>query len=115
MPRVPVEDLVDLEALASGDRPASPKTIRQALPPGWVLDEDGCTARKDLRVMARTGPVLVLGLVLFGGAIIFLFMETFPKGWKGVTRAGILIAIMLAVGGIVGPLVTRALNRGVRH
>jgi len=102
---------VDLESLSEGGRTPSPRHIREALPPGWVLDEDGRSARRDLRILAREGWVLALGLVLFGGAAVILFMETFPKGWRGLARAGMMIALVLLAGGFVGPLVTRALHR----
>ncbi len=111
MARRPIEELVDLDALSEGGRVASPRRIREALPPGWVLDEDGQSARRDLRILAREGWVLALGLVLFGGAAILLFMETLPKGWRGFGRAATMIGLVLLAGGIVGPLVTRALNR----
>jgi hypothetical protein len=42
-------------------------------------------------------------------------METFPKGWRGAGRAALLIVAVLLAGGIVGPLVTRALNRRAGH
>jgi hypothetical protein len=115
MSRRPIEELVDLESLSGEGRDPSPRAIREALPPGWVLDEDGKTARRDLRILAREGWVLALGLIIFGGATIVLFMETFPKGWKGVGRAGLLIVVVLVAGGFVGPLVTRALNRRAGH
>ncbi len=115
MSRRPIEELVDLESLSREGRAPSPRAIREALPPGWVLDEDGKTARRDLRILAREGWVLALGLVLFGGAAIVLFMETFPKGWRGAGRAALLIVAVLLPGGIVGPLVTRALNRRAGH
>jgi len=82
-----------------------------ALPAGWVLDEDGQHARRDLRVLARDGWVLVLGLVSFGTIALGLFWQTFPKGWAGVTRFAILIVVVLAAGGLVAPIITKALNR----
>ena len=39
--RVPVEQLVDLDALGSDGRRPSPAAIRAALPPGWVLYTQG--------------------------------------------------------------------------
>ena len=111
MDPVPVEQLVDLSALrADGQRP-TPKQIRDALPPGWVLAEDGCTARRDLRVLARDGWVLALGLVTFGAAGIGLFWQTFPRGWAGIGRFLMLIVVVLVAGGLVAPIITRALNR----
>jgi len=108
---VPIEQLVDLETLGRGGRPPTPKELREALPPGWVLDEDGKTARRDLRVLAKDGWVLVIGLVCFGAAGIGLFWKAFPRGWGGFLRFGILIAVVLIAGGLVAPMITRALNR----
>lgn len=109
MERVPLEQLVDLESLGRQGRPATPKAIREALPPGWVLDEDGKTARRDLRVLARDGWVLLIGLVSFGAAGLGLFWSTFPKGWRGITRLGTLLALVLIAGGFVAPMITKAL------
>lgn len=111
MDPVPVEDLVDLERLRQDGRPPSPKAIREALPPGWVLDEDGKTARRDLRVLARDGWVLVIGLVCFGAAGLAFLFDAMPSGWSGVLRFAGLIAILLLAGGFVGPLITRAVMR----
>lgn len=109
--RVPVADLVDLAALGREGRPPTPAQLRAALPPGWVLDEDGVTARRDARVLHRHGIVLIVGLVTFGAAGLGLFWSTFPRGWGGITRAAILLAVLLVCGGLVAPAVTRALNR----
>ncbi len=109
--RVPVGDLVDLDALAAGGRPPTPKRIREALPPGWVLDEDGTTARRDLRVLARDGWVLLIGLVCFGVAGLAFFWDVFPRGWAGALRLVVLLVAVLLAGGIVAPMITRALNR----
>lgn len=78
--RVPVEELVDMEKLASEGRTLSARTIREALPRGWVLEPDGSTARRDLRVMAREGWMLVLALVVFGSIAAGLFWSSFPRG-----------------------------------
>ncbi len=109
--RVPVGELVDLEALARDGRPPTPARIRAALPRGWVLDADGRTARRDGRVFFRDSWVLLSGLIMFGAAGIGLFWQTFPRGWSGVTRAALLVAMMLVLGGVVAPLVTRAVYR----
>jgi len=111
MDPVPVEQLIDLSALRQDGRPPTPKQIREALPAGWVLDEDGKTARRDLRVLARDGWVLVLGLVTFGAAGLGLFWHTFPRGGAGIARFFVLIAVVLVAGGLVAPIITRALNR----
>ena len=109
--RVPVAELIDLEALAQGGRAPSPSRIRAALPAGWVLEDDGRTARRDGRLLFSQSWVLILGLVAFGAAALGLFYMTFPSGWGGVLRALVLLALLLVVGGFVAPLVTRALNR----
>lgn len=115
MERVPVEDLIELASLRDDGRPPTPRQIREALPPGWVLDADGKTARRDLRVLARDGWVLVIALVAFGAAGLGMFWSTFPRGWGGVLRLLALIGLVLLAGGVVGPIVTRALQaRGAR-
>lgn len=111
---VPLEQLVDLEALREGlpeGRPIPPQRLRDALPAGWVLAEDQLHARRDLRVLARDGWVLVLGLVSFGTIAVGLFYNTFPRGLRGILFAGTLIVLVLLAGGLVGPMITRALTR----
>jgi hypothetical protein len=109
--RVPVEQLVDLSKLGANGRPPTPREIREALPRGWVLDEDGVTAQSDARLLFKEGWVLIVGLVCFGAAVIGLFYFTFPRGGAGWLRLAILIALVLVAGGIVAPMITRALNR----
>lgn len=109
--RVPVEQLVDLSKLGTGERPPTPREIREALPRGWVLDEDGVTAHSDARLMFKEGWVLIVGLACFGAAVIGLFYLTFPRGGAGWVRLVILIAVVVVAGGIVAPLITRALHR----
>ena len=109
--QVPVEELVDVAALGRHGRPATPAQLRAALPVGWVLAEDGRTARRDGRVLHRHSIVLVTGLLVFGVAGLGLFWSTFPRGWSGFFRAGILLVVLLVAGGFVGPAVTRALMR----
>ena len=115
MQRVPIEQLVDLDALRKGERDPSPHRIREALPNGWVLDEDPRFARRDLRILARDGWVLVLGLVCFGAVGLGMFYATFPRGLKGIGVFVGLIGIVIVAGGIAGPIITRALTqRGPR-
>jgi hypothetical protein len=42
---------------------------------------------------------------------VLLFWSTFPRGWSGVLRGAILVVAMLVIGGLVAPMVTRALHR----
>lgn len=107
---MPVEDLVDLASLRVDGRAPTPRQIREALPPGWVLDADGATARRDLRVLARDGWVLVVALVAFGAAGLGIFWSAFPRGWAGILRLLALIGLVLLAGGVVGPIITRALQ-----
>jgi hypothetical protein len=110
--RVPVDTLVDVAALGRGGRPPTPAELRRALPPGWVLEPDGEHARRDGRVLFRESWVLLTGLGVFGAAGIGLFWRTFPRGWGGVARAAVLVVAMVVLGGVVAPLVTRAVYRG---
>ena len=109
--RVPVEDLVDLAALRQDGRGPSPAKLRAALPRGWVLEDDHLHARRDARMIFREGWILLVGLVVFGSAGIGLFYMTFPRGWTGIVRALILLAALLVIGGLVAPMITKALNR----
>ena len=110
--RVPIGELVDLEQLTAslnGQAP-TPANLRAALPPGWALDDDPAFAKKDLRLLFRRGWLLAIGMLLFGAAGILFFIEVFPRGWSGVMRFMTLLAILGLVGGVVGPMITRALS-----
>ena len=109
---VPVTELVDLDTIGPDHRPPTPAELRAALPRGWVLQPDGEHARRDVRLFFREGWILVVGLLVFGGVVAVLFWQTFPSGWRGVLRLIGLLALVLLAGGVVGPMVTRALNRG---
>ena len=113
--RRPVSELVELASLSNDGRPPTPGRLRRALPPGWVLEPDGLHARRDGRVLFRDSWVLLAGLVSFGAAALGLFWWSFPRGWRGVTRAALLLGVILALGGLVAPLVTRAVYRRPRH
>ena len=109
--RVPVDELIDLERVGPGTRRPTPREIRDALPRGWVLDEDGLTARRDARLLFREGWVLLLGLVSFGAAAIGFFWWSAPRGVGGLLHFGVAVVLVLFAGGVVGPIVTRALQR----
>jgi len=110
---VAVTELVDLDEVGPSHRPPTPAELRAALPRGWVLQDDGVTARRDLRLFFREGWILIVGLVVFGSVVAGMFLLTFPRGLAGILRLLGLIGLVLLAGGIVGPMVTRALNRGV--
>lgn len=109
--RVPIEELVDLEALRANGREPTPARLRAALPRGWVLEDDHRHARRDLRLFFREAWILIAGLVIFGSSAVLLFWSTFPRGWSGVLRGAVLVVAMLVIGGLVAPMVTRALHR----
>lgn len=110
-PRVEVSELVDLARLRADGRPPTPAQIRAALPRGWSLDDDGVHAVRDRRLLFREGWILIVGLVSFGAVAAGLFWSTFPRGWRGVTRLGLLVVAFVVIGGVVAPMITRALNR----
>jgi hypothetical protein len=108
--RIPIGELVDLEALAERDgRAPSPRRIREALPRGWVLEEDGLHARRDLRLFFREGWLLLLSLAVFGALGAAFLLGGLPRGWSGLLRVIVLALLIVLAGGIAGPLVTRAI------
>ena len=109
--RVPVAELVDLERLRAAG-PLTPRRLREALPRGWALEPDGQHAHRDLRLLFREGWILVVGLVVFGSAALAFLWGAMPRGWAGVLRLAGLVAVILVVGGLVGPWITRSLRRG---
>jgi hypothetical protein len=109
---VPLEELLDVERLrAQKGRPPTPSELRAALPRGWALAPDGRSARRDARLLFREGWILLLGLVVFGSAGLAFLLGSLPRGWSGVLRLAALVLAVLLAGGVVAPLVTRALNR----
>ena len=110
--RVPIEELVDIGALSEGGRAPHPARIRAALPRGWVLEDDHRHARRDLRLFFREGWILIVGLAVFGALGLLTFWSVFPGGVAGVLRFAALIVVVLLIGGLVGPMVTRALMGG---
>lgn len=111
MREMPVSELIDLESLRSDGRKPTPKQIREALPTGWALDHDGETAFRDGRLFFRDGWVLILGLISFGAAGLGLFWFAMPSGFAAVVRLVVTIGIVLLAGGLIAPMMTRALNR----
>ena len=108
---VPVEELIDLTRVGPGTRPPSPRELREALPRGWALDDNGLTAHRDARLLFREGWIVFMGLILFGLGAIFFFKSVLPAGFAGFLRLLATIAVVLLVGGLVGPLISRALLR----
>jgi hypothetical protein len=104
---VPIEELVDPALFGDGTKTPHPYKLRDALPPGWILEPDLKHARRDRRVLAGGGWVLVIGMISFGTVAFFIFRDAFPKGFGGFLRLGAMLAIVLLAGGIVGPMVTR--------
>jgi hypothetical protein len=109
--RVKVADLIDVTRVRRDGRAPTPAELRAALPRGWVLDDDGEHAVRDRRLLFSQGWVLIVGMVVFGAVALGLFWSTFPRGWRGLTRLGLLIVAFVVIGGIIAPLVTRALHR----
>ena len=109
--RVPVEELVDLDLLRVDGQPPSARRIRAALPRGWVLEEDGRHARRDLRLFFREAWILLVGLFSFGSVALFLFWSALPRDLGDALRFLALLGGLLLVGDLVAPIVTRALYR----
>ena len=110
--RVPIERLIDLAALErQNGRPPSPGRIRAALPRGWALDADSLHAHRDVRLFFREAWILIVGLVVFGSVGLGFLWGAMPHGARGLLRFGLLIGAVALLGGIVAPLVTRALQR----
>ena len=115
MREVPLEDLIDVASLRSDGRAPTPQQIREALPRGWAYDAKSGTAFRDGRLLFRDGWVLIVGLVSFGAVGLGLFWTTFPSGWRGISRFLSILLIVAIAGGVVGPMITRALSqRGSR-
>lgn len=113
--RVPLAELVDLERLAAiKGRALTKPELRAALPRGWVLEDDGQHARRDLRLLFREGWILVVGMLVFGVLAVAISWQAFPRGWRGLASLAGSILLVLLAGGLVAPLVTRALYRGRR-
>jgi hypothetical protein len=66
---------------------------------------------RDRRWLFRESWVLLLGLVCFGAGGLTFLWGAMPRGWTGLLRLALLLGIVLLVGGLVGPLISRALMR----
>jgi len=108
---VPIEELLDLASLEEDGRELTPRRLREALPRGWALAEDGRHAYRDARLLFREGWILIVGLVVFGTVGGAFVLGAMPRGWAGVLRLGGLVLAILILGGIVAPTITRALRR----
>jgi len=110
--RVPITELVEPERLRALGEAPGPRELRARLPRGWVPEDDGLHARRDLRVFFGQGWILALCLLVFGSLGAAFVIGAMPRGWSGVLRvAGMLVVVWLAAG-IAGPLITRALKKG---
>jgi hypothetical protein len=108
---VPLSQLIDLAALQVDGRPPTPRRIREALPRGWALADDNEHAYRDARLLFREGWILLVGLVVFGSIGLGFLWGAMPRGWNGVLRFGLLVGTVIVLGGLVAPMITRALNR----
>lgn len=108
---VPLEDLVDLDGLCEDGRPPTPSRLRAALPRGWALAEDNLHAYRDARLFFREGWILLVGLLVFGSVGLGFLWGAMPRGWDGLLRFLVLIGVVIVLGGVVAPGITRALNR----
>ena len=108
---VPVSQLIDLAALRDNGRPPTPRRIREALPRGWALADDNEHAYRDVRLLFREGWILIVGLVVFGSIGLGFLWSGLPRGWDGVLRFCVLVGVVIVLGGVVAPRITRALNR----
>lgn len=108
---VPIAELLDLDQIGPGHRPPTPREIRAALPLGWVYDEVRREAHRDLRLFFSRSWIMILGMVTFGAAGIGFFIYALPRGAYGWLRFLLMLLAVLLAGGIVGPLITRALTK----
>jgi hypothetical protein len=112
--RVPLEELIEPERLRMLGETPSPAHLRALLPRGWVPDEDGRHARRDLRLFFREGWILALCLVVFGSLGALFVLGAMPRGLSGVARVLALVLVLWLAASWVGPLITRALKRDAR-
>jgi hypothetical protein len=109
--RVPLEELVEPDRLRALGPAPSPRELRALLPRGWVPDEDGRSARRDLRIFFGEGWLLALCLVVFGTVGAVFVLGAVPRGLAGVVRVLLLLVAVGLAAGVAGPMITRALGR----
>jgi hypothetical protein len=112
--RVPLEELIEPARLRALGPAPSPAHLRALLPRGWVPDEDGRHARRDLRLFFREGWILVLCLFVFGALGAAFLFGAMPRGLGGFMRVLVLVASVWLAAGVAGPRITRALKRSAR-
>ncbi|MSR63285.1 MAG: hypothetical protein EXS08_12655 [Planctomycetes bacterium] len=109
--RVPITELVEAERLRALGAAPSPRALRALLPRGWVPEDDGLHARRDLRVFFGQGWMLALCLVVFGSVGAVFVLGAVPRGWSGVLRVLLMLGVVWLAAGIAAPLITRALKK----
>jgi len=67
--------------------------------------------KPDRRVFFGEGWVLLLGMLVFGTVGGYFLIGAMPSGWRGLARLAVMIVVVLLVGGLVGPGISRALRR----
>jgi len=68
-------------------------------------------AHRDVRLFFREGWILLLGLIAFGSVGLAFLWGAMPRGTGGLVRFALLLGGVCVLGGVVAPLITRALNR----
>jgi len=109
--RVPISELIDLDALQADGRELNPREIRAHLPRGWVLDPDHLHAHRDVRLFFREGWILLCGLVIFGAIGGTFVWGGLPEGWEGILKLLLALVLLVVAGGVAGPTITRTLGR----
>ena len=75
------------------------------------IDESTEPPRKARRLFYDEGWVLLIGLIAFGAAALGLFWMVLPSGPAGFLRLAAMAGVLLLCGGLIGPLVTRAIRK----
>ena len=70
----------------------------------------GIEVHRDARLLFREGWILLLGLVLFGALGSVFLAGGLPRGLGGILRLGVSAVVLVLVGGLVAPWITKTLN-----